>query len=400
MKFRELSIKEFNEYLNKSDLKTFLQSPMMDSDDLTSYYVGVEENKKIVAASRLTSRKSKLGYNYFYSPRGPLLDYHNEKLLKFFADNLKKFIKERKGYVLHIDPNVQHKSRDMNGNATDDFDNSDIVESLKKIGFIHDGYTTGYNYNQQVRWVYVIDLENKTFDEVVKDFKPHHISKIKKAEKYGIVVKDITYEDLPKFKEITEQTSKTIGFPDKSLEYYQRMYKSFGKDVRFVIAYLDVEKYKEKINNELEPYIKKYDKFYNKENNSAKEVKKNIDSLNSRLKEVEKYKEEMIPVSASMFMMFGDEIIYLFSGNVDKYNNFYSQYLIQWMMIKYAVEHKYKKYNFYGIRGTFGSGKDADGVYEFKKGFGGHVEELIGDFDLPINCLYYVNKFISKFKSK
>ena len=41
MKFRELSIKEFNEYLNKSDLKTFLQSPMMDSDDLTSYYVGV-----------------------------------------------------------------------------------------------------------------------------------------------------------------------------------------------------------------------------------------------------------------------------------------------------------------------------------------------------------------------
>ncbi len=400
MKFRELSIKEFNKYLDKSDLKTFLQSPMMDNSDTVSYYVGVEENKNIIAAARLTSKKRKFGYNYFSSPKGLLLDYHNEKLLKFFTDNLKKFIKKRKGYVLRIDPNILYKSRDINGKITDEFDNSDIVESLKKVGFIHNGFTVGYNSSQETRWMYTIDLENKTFEEVVKDFKPHHLSKIKKAEKFGIIVKDIEYDDLPVFKEITEQTGKNIGFKDKSLEYYQRMYKSFGKDVKFVIAYLDVEKYKEKINTELESYTKKYDKFYNKENNSAKEVKKNIDSLNNRLKEVEKYKEKMIPISASMFMLFGDEVVYLFSGNVDKYNNFYSQYLIQWIMIKYAIDNKYKKYNFYGIKGTFENGKNADGVYEFKKGFGGHVEELIGLFDLPINCLYYANRLISKLKNK
>lgn len=400
MKFRELSIKEFNKYLDKSDLKTFLQSPMMDNSDTVSYYVGVEENKNIIAAARLTSKKRKFGYNYFSSPKGLLLDYHNEKLLKFFTANLKKFIKKRKGYVLRIDPNILYKSRDINGKITDEFDNSDIVESLKKVGFIHNGFTVGYNSSQETRWMYTIDLENKTFEDVVKDFKPHHLSKIKKAEKFGITVKDIGYDDLPIFKEITEQTGKNIGFKDKSLEYYQRMYKSFGKDVKFVIAYLDVEKYKEKINTELESYTKKYDKFYNKENNSAKEVKKNIDSLNNRLKEVEKYKEKMIPISASMFMLFGDEVVYLFSGNVDKYNNFYSQYLIQWIMIKYAVDNKYKKYNFYGIKGTFENGKNADGVYEFKKGFGGHVEELIGLFDLPINCLYYANRLISKLKNK
>lgn len=400
MKFKELSLKEFNKYLDKSDLKTFLQSPMMDNSNTVSYYVGVEENNKIVAAARLTAKKRKFGYNYFSSPNGLLLDYHNEKLLKFFTNNLKKFIKERKGYVLRIDPNILYKSRDINGEITDEFDNSDIVESLKKVGFIHNGFTVGYSSSQEIRWMYAIDLENKTFDDVVKDFKPHHLSKIKKAEKFGIVVKDIKYEDLPTFKEITEQTSKNIGFEDKSLEYYQRMYKSFGKDVRFLIAYLDVEKYKEKINTELKDYTKKYDKFYNKENSSAKEVKKNIDSLNNRLKEVEKYKEKMIPISASMFMLFGDEVIYLFSGNVDKYNNFYSQYLIQWIMIKYAIDNKYKKYNFYGIKGIFENGKNADGVYEFKKGFGGHVEELIGSFDLPINCLYYINKFISKLKNK
>ena len=99
-----------------------------------------------------------------------------------------------------------------------------------------------------------------------------------------------------------------------------------------------------------------------------------------------------------MFMMFGDEIIYLFSGNVDKYNNFYSQYLIQWIMIKYAIENKYKKYNFYGISGKFNPGED--GVYEFKKGFGGHVEEYIGDFYLPINWYYYLNELLKKIRRK
>ncbi|HHX93677.1 MAG TPA: aminoacyltransferase, partial [Tenericutes bacterium] len=29
------------------------------------------------------------------------------------------------------------------------------------------------------------------------------------------------------------------------------------------------------------------------------------------------------------------------------------------------------------------------GIYEFKKGFGGNVMELIGEFDLVINRFYY-----------
>lgn len=398
MEFRELNEKEFVSYLTKSELDSFMQSPKMDIKGVCAYYVGVIKNKKVVAAARLTARTNRFGYNYFYSPRGLLLDYNDEELLSFFTREIKKFIKSKRGYVLHIDPNILCKSRDANGQVTGEYDNTNIVEILKKHGYIHAGYTVGYDTRYQVRWQYVIDLENKTFEEVVKDFKPHHLSKIKKAEKFGIIVKDIEYDDLPTFKRITERTSKLIGFSDRSLEYYQEMYKSFGKDVRFLIAYLDVVKYKKQITEELDGYNKKYDKFYNKENNSAKEVKKNIDSLTNRLNEISKYDEDMIPISASMFMLYGNEVIYLFSGNVDKYNNFYAQYLIQWLMIKYAVENKYKKYNFYGIKGDFSTGKNADGVYEFKKGFGGHVEELIGDFYLPINWFYYFNELVRKIR--
>lgn len=398
MEFRELTIKEFEKYLNKCNLKSFLQSPKLDGQDDNSYYVGVLKDGKVIAATRMISKKNRFGYNNFYAPKGLLLDYNDIDLLKFFVLNLKKYIKHHHGYVLHIDPNVFYKSRDIDGNITDEYDNTNIVNNLKKLGFKHNGFTVGYDNTNQVRWQHVIDLEGKTFEEIKKSIKANHLNKIKKAEKYGITVKEIEYDDLPIFKSITESTSKQIGFKDKSIEYYRKIYKNFKNEVKFLLAYLNVDEYKKKITDELISYNKKYEKFYNKENNSAKEIKKNIDTLNNRLIEIDKYESGLIPISASMFMMFGDEIIYLFSGNVDKYNNFYSQYLIQWIMIKYAIENKYKKYNFYGISGKFNPGED--GVYEFKKGFGGHVEEYIGDFYLPINWYYYLNELLKKIRRK
>ena len=398
MEFRELTIKEFEKYLNKSNLKSFLQSPKLDGQDDNSYYVGVLKAGKVIAATRMISKKNRFGYNNFYAPKGLLLDYNDIDLLKFFILNLKKYIKHHHGYVLHIDPNVFYKSRDIDGNITDEYDNTNIVNNLKRLGFKHNGFTVGYDNTNQVRWQHVIDLEGKTFEEIKKSIKANHLNKIKKAEKYGITVKEIEYDDLPIFKSITESTSKQIGFKDKSIEYYRKIYKNFKNEVKFLLAYLNVDEYKKKITDELISYNKKYEKFYNKENNSAKEIKKNIDTLNNRLIEIDKYESGLIPISASMFMVFGDEIIYLFSGNVDKYNNFYSQYLIQWIMIKYALENKYKKYNFYGISGKFNPGED--GVYEFKKGFGGHVEEYIGDFYLPINWYYYLNELLNKIRRK
>ena len=93
-----------------------------------------------------------------------------------------------------------------------------------------------------------------------------------------------------------------------------------------------------------------------------------------------------------MFILYGDEIIYLYSGSYSKYMNFNAQYLIQWYMIKHGIENKYKRYNFYGITGNFDKNDKDYGVYDFKKGFNGYVEEYIGDFELPLNWYYYISK--------
>jgi lipid II:glycine glycyltransferase (peptidoglycan interpeptide bridge formation enzyme) len=75
---------------------------------------------------------------------------------------------------------------------------------------------------------------------------------------------------------------------------------------------------------------------------------------------------------------------------------FQSAYIVHFAGVKMAVEEKYKKYNFYGITGDFRKENPLYGLFLFKKSFGGHVAELIGEFDLIINkpmYLFYTYSF-------
>lgn len=400
MIFRELNKEEFENYLKANNLTTFFQAPQMDeySKIMGSeiYYVGVIENEKVIAATRMTSKKNKLGLKYFYAPRGFVLDYKNNELLSFFTKNIKKFIKKNRGYVLHIDPYIIYKSRDIDGNITDEIDNTDIINNLKKLGYQHGGFTTGYDLTNQVRWQFVLGLENKTEEDISKNMKANHRNLLRKAEKYGVEISEVGYDDLETFKSITSDTSNRIGFNDKSLLYYQTMYKAFKDKVKFIIAYLNVEKYENCLNEEFKTNKEKYEKLNDKSTGKAKELKITIDSIEKRLNEIKKYNEKNIPISSAMFMLYGDEVSYLFSGSIEKYKNLYAQYLIQWYIIKYACKNRYKRYNFFGISGVFDKKDKEYGVYEFKKGFGGQVVELIGDFYLPINFYYNLSKFLRR----
>ena len=90
-------------------------------------------------------------------------------------------------------------------------------------------------------------------------------------------------------------------------------------------------------------------------------------------------------------MIYNKEILSLFGGSYDKYMEFQSFYTIHWELIKYALNNGFEKYNFYGITGDFKDTKDElYGIYDFKRGFGGHVEEYIGEFDLITNKFMYL----------
>ena len=182
------------------------------------------------------------------------------------------------------------------------------------------------------------------------------------------------------------------------------MYDSFGDDVTFKICEINLDTYLEVLEEEVNTFTTKIEELSDSSSNKKKkeEMRKNIENNKKKIEETKKLKEEkgsVIPLSAAMFMLYGDEIVYLFSGSYAEYMSFCGQYRLQWEIIKYAADNGYKRYNFYGIQDVFNpKGKDY-GVYEFKKGFGGYVEELLGSFILNIGIvgkLYDTLKGIKK----
>ena len=407
MKFQEITEKEYREFWENHPLKTFLSAPeiskLREKSNWTTYYVGVKEEKKLIAATMLLSHKRHFGKYEFYSPRGYLLDFKNKELLEFFTNELKKYIKDKKGYVLRIDPYVIYKERDIDGNiVADGIDNSDVVNNLQSFGF----KKVKTENMEQVGWMFSLNLEGKTEEQILKEMKPNTRNTIRKAEKFGITVNEISYDELDRFQNIMVETGERKGFGVRKLSYFQEMYKLFHdkNEVKYFITELDLNAYIKRLEEEKQEKEEKLNSLSDAKYNDGqkKNLTNEIASLDKRIIDSNKIKEEsgkdVITLSGSMFMLIQPEVIYLSSGNYEEYMKFNSQYLIQWELIKYGIENGFKKHNFYGIPANINEHPKDYGIYEFKRGFNGIVEELIGEFALPITWHYNLFELIHKIK--
>ena len=407
MDFKEITEEEYTNFWENHPNKTFLSSPkiskLREINGWNTYFVGLIENETLVAATVLYSHKRHFGVYEFYAPRGFLLDYNNLELLEEFTKQVKNFVNKKKGYVLRIDPYVINKQRDLDGNIVEGGeDNTKVVECLERLGY----KKVPKELKEQVGWMFSLDIKDKTEEEILKEMKPGTRNTIRKAEKIGIDVREISYEELDEFQKIMEETSKRKGFSNRKITYYQEMYKIFhdSGEVKYFITSLDLNKYIEKQQEEIkekEDKIKNLsDAKYNE--GQKKNLQSEIDALNKRIEEANNIKKEKntdkINLSGSMFMLIKPEVIYLSSGNYEEYLKYNSQYLIQWELIKYGIKNGFSKHNFYGIPEDINTHPKDYGIYEFKRGFNGYVEELIGEFELPIKPHYSLFKIIHKIK--
>ena len=407
MDFVELTEKEYQKFWENHPLKTFLSAPkiakLREKSNWKSYFVGVKENKKVVAAALLLSHKRKFNVNEFYSPRGFLLDYNNKELLTFFVEKVKEFAKSKNGYILRIDPYVIYKQRDINGDIVEGGeDNSHVVEHLTSLGF----KKVKTENMEQVGWMFSLGLEGKTEEQILKEMKPNTRNTIRKAEKLGITMTELSYEELDRFQNIMEETGERKNFAVRNVEYFQNMYNLFheSNEVKYYVTELNLKEYIKRLNDEIKEKEEKLSNLGDAKYNDGqrKSISSEIESLKKRIDDAEeireKTKKDIITLSGSMFILIDPEIIYLSSGNYEEYMRFNSQYLIQWELIKYGIKNNFKKHNFYGIPANINEHPKDYGIYEFKKGFNGYVEELIGEFELPLKKEYYLIKLLKKLK--
>ena len=404
MKLIELTEKEFRTFLDSHPLKTFLQTPEMatlkEKSGWKKYYIGIKENDKVVAATMMLSAGNFFGKQVFYAPRGILIDFENKTLLKTFIDELKIFIKKHKGYVFKMDPYYELIERDIDGNIKENgFNHTEILNYLENLGFHK------LPKGEQMDWLFALNIEGKTIDELKKEFRPSTRNIINKTLKSNITIRELEYNELNTFKVLTEKTSNRKNFKDRSLTYYQDMYHLFKplNELKFLIAEINFPEYIKKLESEKEMILTKLNMPIEERANAkkVKEYETSLKSIDKKIEEAKKISSEtgdILPLSCAMFMLYGDEIIYLFSGNDEQYMKFNAQYLFQWEMLYYAVYINYKRYNFYGISNNFDTHDKDYGIYDFKKGFNGYVIELIGELELPITFHYRIHKILSSIR--
>lgn len=407
MNFLLLEPDEFRKFADKSPYKSFYQTPeiakLREENGWTPYYFGVKKENKLIAASMVVAKPTFLGKSTFYAPGGPLLDYEDVSLVQFFFEHLRKYAKSHNGYLLHIEPYYELIERGRDGEPiASGFNRKTAQNNLVAAGL------TPCTTSDEPKYAFVMDISGRTPDQLLTDMKRNTRNHVRKAEKKGVKIRELKREELSVFKQITKSTSKRRNFQDKPLSYYEQMYDLFHEkgEVKFLLAEArlnDEESGKESkdISGLKAPkrFSEESVRDYDRDRKSAPPVTTGgRDSVSEEDRLVPQAtngnSDCCTPLSAAMFMLYGDEIIYLFSGSAEEYMKEYNaQYLIQWYMIKYAAEHGFKRYNFYGIQGLPDKSSPDYGIYNFKKGFdstsNAHVTELIGAYEMPVSSTFY-----------
>ncbi|HZJ84722.1 MAG TPA: peptidoglycan bridge formation glycyltransferase FemA/FemB family protein [Syntrophomonadaceae bacterium] len=94
-------------------------------------------------------------------------------------------------------------------------------------------------------------------------------------------------------------------------------------------------------------------------------------------------------IAATLAMLTGDKVWYLYGASSNEHRNVMPNYLIQWQMIQWAKEHKCKMYDFRGVSGDIDENNPLYGLYRFKKGFSGEFTEFIGEWDYVYSAFFY-----------
>ncbi len=404
MEFGELTAKEYDEYLRNYPNKCFLQTSniatLREQWGWKKHFVGMKQQGKLVAATMMLSKKHGF-HDEFYALRGPIIDFNNLELLTAFIQKLKEYIRDHNGYMLRIDPYVIYHSRDSHGTITPEIDHHKMVDHLKQVGF----HPVLESEAIQAKYMYVIDLNSKSIDDIMREMTSKTRQMIRKNERNGVVIRTGSIDDIELFADIMAKTGERRQFDDRGVSFYRDLYQALDRDqmVRLIFAELDIKEALKKITEE-QKMIKRnqLDREKKWQAGKMKEAKyqasqqadmKKLDQLHQKQMAYEKLQtkhKDRITLGGIMYIIYGDEVASLYGGAYEEYIQYQPFYTIHDHMIRDAVENGYQLYNFYAIPDPHDLESSQQGIYQFKKSFGGHVQEFLGEYVLPVRSLDFL----------
>lgn len=198
---------------------------------------------------------------------------------------------------------------------------------MSAMGFHQVKGGTGFE-TIQARFNYRLYFDGRSQDELFANLTQKTRYNIRVAQKHGVKIRVAGKEYLDDFMRIMLMTGERDNFSVRPKSYFERMLDCLGENCRLYMAF-----YEDK------------------------------------------------PVSGAITTNYAGKTCYIYGASDNAHRNVMPNYLIQWEMIRWAAETGCTVYDFQGVSGNLDENDHLYGLYRFKKGFNGTLDELAGEFD-------------------
>lgn len=388
-----IDAKTHDDFVKQSPLCNLLQSSNWAKikDNWDSCIAGVYQNDQLVASGLILIKHLPLSFTMMYIPRGPIMDYENKELVKFYLKELKKWAKTKHCLFISFDPAIKLREFDLDHkDKPDDQKALSIINNLQENKAIYKGKTLKIEETIQPRFhmglYYTDDLNSHLPKSTIKSCKA--------AIKRHVNVKVADHIEVEKFAKMIELTEKHKNVHLRNEEYFRKILDVYKEDATLYLADVNVSTYKK----ELEDSIKAANDTLQNETATNNAKNKALQTIKNSEKELitindlaSKYPNDTI-IAGGLMVGFGNTCEMLYAGRNDDFNSFRPQYYLYTKKIEHSFKQGYQYVNMGGIEGTLD-----DGLSKFKANFNPVIIEYVGEFDLPVMpLLYKLAKFAQK----
>lgn len=277
----------------------------------------IYEKERVVGAVSVLIRPLPLGFSLLYGPRGPVCRREDPGVWNALLEALKHMAKKHRAVLVYLDPDEP----DSNG---------EFRSLLRGLGF-REKTDEGFG-NIQPQYVFRLDLTAGE-EAVFRAFSPKTRYNIGLSRRRGVTVQEYSGGEpvpgpvLEHFSRLMKITGERDRFQVRGTAYFEGLLKALGKDASLFVASFDGQ-----------------------------------------------------PIAGTIEVFCGKKAWYLYGASDNQNRGTMPNYLLQWTMIRRAMERGCELYDFRGVPGDLSENAPLYGLYRFKKGFSGTYTKFSGLF--------------------
>lgn len=374
-----------DKFVKESSLCNLLQSSSWAKvkENWNHEIVGVYDDEQLIASALVLIKSLPLGFTMMYIPRGPIMDYKNERLVTYFFEQLKRWAKKKHCLYIKMDPAILYRHYHIQEEVVENNELDIIMDHLHKVGVKHLGYSMDMSATIQPRFhamVYKEDFDETLFPKSCKKM-------LKIAEKKKVNVAMYGKERIDDFAKIMEATTERKQIALRNKEYFELLMDTYKEDAFLMLATLNL---KEIYEETLSRYKQNEIDLANCKENQAKKrftLQELHDSLTREINELKEFMNsdgEEVVIAGTLSVVFGETSEILYAGMDSRYKRYMAPYITWKKTMEKCFEKGCKSSNMGGIENTLDGG-----LTKFKRNYYPTIIEYVGEFDFGVNTLLY-----------